>query len=314
MNNRIICVVGPTASGKTSLAINIAKSIDGEIICADSMQIYKYFNIGTAKPTPSEQTQVPHHLFDFLEPSEEFSVAQYVKLATEKIYDIKSRGKVPIITGGTGLYIDSLIRGSEFAKNNDQNEDLRQELMELACEKGNEFVHNMLKEIDIESYNRLHPNDVKRVVRAIEVFKITGKTISEHNEETKKIPPKFNATIIGINPLVRQTLYDRINLRVDLMIENGLLDELKEIIENGNFVGTALQAIGYKELLGYINQIETLENCIDKMKQESRRYAKRQVTWFNKNPKMNWLTDIFDSEKLLLQSIEIIEEQYYGES
>ncbi|MFI3226403.1 MAG: tRNA (adenosine(37)-N6)-dimethylallyltransferase MiaA [Clostridia bacterium] len=312
MNNRIICVVGPTASGKTSLAINIAKSLDGEIICADSMQIYKHFNIGTAKPTTEEQAQVPHHLFDFVEPCEDFSVAKYVELASEKIYEIKSRGKVPIITGGTGLYIDSLIKGNDFAKNDDKNDQIRKELFEIAEKNGNEFVHEMLKEIDIESYEKLHANDVKRVVRAIEVYKITGKTISQHNEETRKIPPKFQAVMFGINPLDREILYGRINKRVDIMLENGLIDELKMLIANGYFVNTASQAIGYKELLDYINDSDKLENCVDKMKQESRRYAKRQITWFGRNKQIHWLRDIFDEEKMLSDALSVIKDEFYG--
>lgn len=312
MNNRIICVVGPTASGKTSLAINLAKELDGEIICADSMQIYKHFNIGTAKPTAAEQAQVVHHLFDFVEPCDDFSVAKYVELATDKIYEIKSRGKVPILVGGTGLYVDSLIKGNDFAKNDDKNDKIRAELFEIAQKQGNEFVHEMLKEVDLDSYQKLHANDLKRVIRALEVYKITGKTISQHNEETRKIPPKFRATMLGINPQDREILYDRINKRVDIMLENGLIDELKMLISNGYFVGTASQAIGYKELLDYINGVDTFENCVGKMKQESRRYAKRQITWFGRNKQIHWLRDIFDEKNMILEALNIIKDEFYG--
>ncbi len=314
MNNKIICVVGPTASGKTSLAIEIAKKIDGEIICADSMQIYKYLDIGTAKPTASERASVVHHLCDFVDPLEDFSVAKYVELASNTIYDIKSRGKVPIIAGGTGLYIDSLIKGNDFAKNDDKNEEIRKELFDLAEKNGVDFVFEMLKEFDEESYNRLHKNDLKRVVRAIEVKKITGKTISEHNAETKKIPPKFDALILGINPLDRGILYDRIDARVLDMINDGLVDELKMLISNNYLTKTASQAIGYKELLGYIENTNTIENCIEKIQQESRRYAKRQITWFGRNEKIIWLRDILDKEKLLLEALEVIRKEFYGEN
>ncbi|MFI3114991.1 MAG: tRNA (adenosine(37)-N6)-dimethylallyltransferase MiaA [Clostridia bacterium] len=314
MDNKIICVVGPTASGKTSLAIDIAKNINGEIICADSMQIYKYLDIGTAKPTKEERLEVKHHLCDFVEPLEDFSVARYVELAGETISDIKSRGKVPIIAGGTGLYIDSLIKGNDFAKNDDSNEEIRKELYDLAEKNGVDYVFEILRNEDIESYNRLHKNDLKRVIRAIEVKKITGKTISEHNIETKKIPPKYNALMIGINPVDRQVLYNRIDKRVLEMMDLGLIDELKMLISNNYLTKTASQAIGYKELLGYIEDTETLGVCIEKIQQESRRYAKRQITWFKRNEKIHWLTDILDKEKLLFDALNIIREEFYGEN
>lgn len=314
MDNKIICVVGPTASGKTSLAIDIAKNINGEIICADSMQIYKYLDIGTAKPTKEERLEVKHHLCDFVEPLEDFSVARYVELAGETISDIKSRGKVSIIAGGTGLYIDSLIKGNDFAKNDDSNEEIRKELYDLAEKNGVDYVFEILRNEDIESYNRLHKNDLKRVIRAIEVKKITGKTISEHNIETKKIPPKYNALMIGINPVDRQVLYNRIDKRVLEMMDLGLIDELKMLISNNYLTKTASQAIGYKELLGYIEDTETLGVCIEKIQQESRRYAKRQITWFKRNEKIHWLTDILDKEKLLFDALNIIREEFYGEN
>lgn len=309
MDNKIICVVGPTASGKTALSIEIAKKIDGEIICADSMQIYKYFNIGTAKPTIEEMGLIKHHLFDFIEPNDDFSVARYVKLADEVIFDIKNRGKVPIIVGGTGLYINSLIKGNDFAKNDVENQKLREKLTKEALEYGNEYIYEKLREIDIKSYEKLHCNDVKRVIRAIEVYETTGITISEHNEKTKLIPKKYDATTIFLNPFHREELYARINKRVDIMMELGLLEELKDIIKNGHFVGTASQAIGYKELIEHINGKETLENCLEIIKMESRRYAKRQITWF-KNAEKSFLID--DLQNAVDKSLNIIEENFYG--
>lgn len=311
MDNKIICVVGPTASGKTALSLEIAKAVNGEIICADSMQIYKYFDIGTAKPTEDEVSQVTHHLFDFIEPSEDFSVAKYVKLAENVINDIKNRGKVPIIVGGTGLYVNSLINGNDFAKNDIDNQELRAELMVDVEKFGKESVYEMLKEIDVESYEKLHFNDVKRVIRAIEVYKTTGKTISEHNRQTKLIPKKYDATIIFLNPSSREYLYERINKRVDIMIELGLIDELKSLIAKGYFVGTAAQAIGYKELIPYINGEDSLKNCLEVMKMESRRYAKRQITWF-KNTDGVFLVD--NLQTAVCDAMKIIEENFYGKN
>lgn len=308
MDNKIICIVGPTASGKTKIAIDLAKEISGEIICADSMQVYKKMNIATAKPTLDEISQVPHHLFDFVSPSNEFSVAEYVKCAQEKIFDIKSRGKIPVIVGGTGLYIDSLVRGNEFAKR--ENSDIRKKYEDIALEKGNVYLHNLLKDIDFESYEKLFPNDTKRVVRALEVKEITGKTISEHNRQTKLTPDKFNATYFGVNFTNRQDLYDRINLRVDLMIEAGLLFEAKEILSDKSMNKTAFSAIGYKELIPYFENNVSLCECIDKIKQESRRYAKRQITWFKRNQKIHWFehTDI----DLIKEATKIVKRDFYG--
>ena len=308
MDNKIICVVGPTASGKTALAIEIAKQVGGEIVCADSMQIYKYYNIGTAKPTLEEIAEVPHHLFDFVDPTEDFSVARYVTLADEVISDIKSRGKVPIITGGTGLYVNSLIKGNEFSKNDVENEKLRKELTEMVSIYGNEYIHEMLKEFDAESYEKLHSNDVKRVIRAIEVYKTTGKTISEHNKKTKEQPLKYDATILFLNPHSRELLYERINKRVDIMLDQGILEEIKFIIDNGYFVKTAGQAIGYKELIPYINGEDTLENCIETMKMESRRYAKRQITWFKRVDGIHLIDNL---ETAIDDATRIVKENFY---
>lgn len=312
MDNKIICVVGPTASGKTDLSIEIAKAFDGEIICADSMQIYKLFDIGTAKPTTSEMQGIKHHLVDFVDACDDFSVAEFVKLATNCISDIKSRGKTPVIVGGTGLYIDSLVRGIDFAKNAISSSEIREKYFDLIDLKGCEYVHSLLEKCDYESFLKLHPNDTKRVVRALEVFDVCGKTISQHNADTKLIPDRFDATFIGIKYVNRQELYDRINLRVDIMIQNGLVDELKHIISMGKFVGTASQAIGYKELLPFLNGEDSLENCTEKLKQESRRYAKRQLTWFNKNEKINWVLNNRDKSDILDSALQIIKDEFYG--
>ncbi len=310
-NNKIICVVGPTASGKTSLAINIAREIGGEIVCADSMQVYKELDIATAKPTLDEINAVPHHLFDFLEVDDEFSVAKYVKMADETIADIKNRGKIPVITGGTGLYIDSLIRGNDFAKNDDKNDEIREKFKRISAEKGKEYLHSLLKDIDAESYEKLHYNDEKRVIRALEVYEITGDTISVHNEKTKKIPSKYDALMFAIMPNDREVLYERINKRVDIMVQKGLVLEAEKFLKNEKTCKTAMGAIGYKELLPYFDGRATLEECIDKIKQETRRYAKRQLTWFRRNEQINWLDTISDEETLKNQAISIIKERNY---
>lgn len=308
-DNKILCIVGPTASGKTAFAIEVAKQIDGEIICADSMQIYKKFSIATAKPTLEERAKVTHHLCDFLEPSEEFSVAKYVELADLAIEDIKSRGKTPLITGGTGLYIDSLVKGNKFAVKIENSDEIREKYENIAREKGNIYLHNLLKDIDLESYEKLYPNDVKRVVRAIEVYELTGKTISEHNLETKKIPDKYDACMIGVNTLNRDELYDRINLRVDKMLDEGLIFEAKMVFEIKNIEKTAMGAIGYKELKPYFDGVSSVEQCVDKIKQESRRYAKRQLTWFRKNQNTKWIMREND-EKMLCDALKIIKEHF----
>lgn len=301
-SNRIplVVVVGPTASGKTGLSIELAKILDGEIISADSMQVYKGMNIGTAKPTKEEMQGVKHHLIDFLDPSQMFSVADYVRLARECIKDIWCRGKVPILVGGTGLYIDSLINNIDFCEEG-VDLTLRDSLKERASKQGVESLLDELKEFDPVSAETLHPNNVKRIIRAIEVYKTTGMTITEHNELSKNAQSPYDTIIIGLNYNDRKILYNRINYRVDKMIEQGLLEEAREVL-NSPWSTTAMGAIGYKELAPFFESGRTLEESLDKLKQSTRRYAKRQLTWFKRNENIHWVyVDQYKSFQALIQ-------------
>ncbi len=284
---KIIVVVGPTASGKTALAISLAKEFNGEIISADSMQIYKDMNIATAKPTTDEMSGIPHHLIDFLPPTETFSVADFVTLAKEKIDDVMKRGKTPIIAGGTGLYIDTLINNINLPEDKSDDE-YRAKLQKLADEKGNDYLLEMLKDVDPKMADTLHANNQKRIIRALEIYKNTGIPMSEHIEKSKLYESDYNPLFIGLNFRDREKLYQRINLRVDKMIEAGLLKEAKDFYNN-TAGQTATSAIGYKELKPYLDGGLSLDECVDKLKMETRRYAKRQLTWFRKNENINWL-------------------------
>lgn len=301
--NKVICIVGPTASGKTALSIALAKRLCGEVISCDSMQIYRGMDIGTAKPTPDEMQGVLHHMLSVIDPSESYSAARYVEDAGRIADDIISRGKTPIIVGGTGLYVDSLISGTEFAEFQ-QDEAYRKELFSLYEEKGAQFIHGMLRRVDPERAAQIHENNVKRVIRALEVYKATGRTITEHDEETRKKPPRYDAVYIGLMYEDREKLYERINLRVDKMMEEGLLSEVKGILERGvPPSATSMQAIGYKELVAYFEGKCSLEEAAENIKQASRRYAKRQMTWFKRNKQINWIA-VDKSENLsdLLQT------------
>lgn len=304
-NQPLIVICGPTASGKTALSIALAKTIGCEVVSADSMQIYKGMTIATAKPTPEEMDGVPHHLIDFLEPSNSFSVADYVSLAHKAIEDIASRGMIPLVCGGTGLYINSLVDNITFDESCSSTT-LRDELLELAKEKGNGYLLEMLRKFDPESAERFHENNLTRIIRAIEVYKTTGKTISQFNRESKDKGSPYDAVMIGINYRDRQKLYDRINLRVDLMLENGLLDEAKEVLSGD--LKTSYQAIGYKELAPYFKGEASLEDCIDKLKMESRRYAKRQLTWFRRDERINWIyaDECSSFEEIVAKALEIV--------
>ena len=290
MKKTVIAVVGPTASGKSALAIELAKRFNGEIICCDSMQIYKEMNIGTAKPSESEQAEVKHHLFDFANPKESFSCADYIPLAERVVEDIISRGKMPIFCGGTGLYLDRFLSGAQFEET-EIDENFRREMNDFACEFGNEALHEKLREVDPVSADEIHPNNVKRVIRALEIYKTSGRTKSELDKESKTFESKYNAIQIGLKYEDREHLYERINLRVDKMMEAGLLDETKALLEDGVFEknATAAQAIGYKELLTYFGGTRTLENAIEDLKMATRRYAKRQMTWFSSHGDVKWL-------------------------
>ena len=290
MNNKMICIVGPTASGKTALSIALAKEMNAEIISGDSMQIYKGMDIGTAKPTVREMDGVIHHMFSIAEPSENFSVARYVEEASRIADDILARGKIPMVVGGTGLYIDSLVRGRTFAKNEEDGE-LREELWKIYENDGADALHKMLEELDPVRAAEIHKNNVKRVIRAIEVCKLSGKTITEHDEETKKLPPKYDAAYIGIEFADRKALWDRIHLRVDMMMEQGLLDEVKTLLDSGlSADATAMQAIGYKELCAYFAGEKALDAAVEDIKTATRRYAKRQMTWFKRNQSTKWVS------------------------
>lgn len=294
----IVVVCGPTASGKTGLSIDLAERFGGEIVSADSMQIYKKLDIASAKPTEAEKRGIPHHLMDFLEPTEAFSVADYVEMARSVIYDIHSRGKLPIICGGTGLYISSLVDNIEFDDTGSDYE-YRGYLRGIAEEKGNGELLRMLAEIDPQSAARLHENNLSRVIRALEVFHISGKTMTEIQAASRLNPSPYEPCMMMID-WDRDILYDRINRRVDIMIENGLLEEAKEFFTHDNYV-TASQAIGYKELRPYFDGEKSLEECVGHLKQETRRYAKRQLTWFKKDDRISRIAadDTVKYEKIL---------------
>ena len=290
MKTRILAVVGPTASGKSALAIELAARLGGEIICCDSMQIYKQMDIGTAKPDAEELSEATHHLFDFADPFESFSCADYIPLAERCVEDIAARGKLPIFCGGTGLYLDRFLSGADFEATEIDGQ-FRRDMEAYAQEYGNEALHEKLREIDPESADEIHPNNVKRVIRALEIFRTSGRRKSELDRESKTFECKYQAIQIGIKYADREVLYNRINLRVDKMIEAGLLEETKRLMEDGVFEknSTAAQAIGYKELLSYFRGEKTLEEAVEDLKTATRRYAKRQLTWFNSHGNVIWL-------------------------
>ena len=284
----IICVAGPTASGKTSLAVALAKAYNGEVVSCDSMQIYKHMNIGTAKPTQEEMEGIPHHMLDVAEPQEDFSVSRYCEMATPIVDDIIARGKTAIIAGGTGLYMDALIKGNTFAPY--PSTGMREKLEKQADAEGMEAMLKLLKSIDPDSAAKLHLKDRKRILRALEVYYETGKTITAHNLKTQAIPSRYNPTWFALEDENRQDLYDRIDQRVDLMLEAGLMDEIHQLLNMGiPKKCTAMQAIGYKEFLDAIDGNCTIEEAAQMVKQASRHYAKRQLTWFRRNQNIHWL-------------------------
>ena len=286
--DNIICIAGPTASGKTALAIALAKELNGEVVSCDSMQVYKYMNIGTAKPTAEEMQGIPHHMLDMAEPAEDFSVSRYCEMATPIVDNILSRGKTAIIAGGTGLYMDALIRGNSFAPY--PSTGMREKLEAQADAEGMESMLALLRTIDPDSAARLHTADRKRILRALEVYYETGETITEHNLKTQQIPPKYQPVWFGLEDADRADLYARIDSRVDRMLEDGLLDEIKGLLAMGiPEKCTAMQAIGYKEFLGALNGQCSVEIAAAQVKQSSRHYAKRQLTWFRRNPAVHWL-------------------------
>ena len=286
--DRIICVVGPTASGKTKLAVQLARAYDGEVVSCDSMQIYKHMDIGTAKPTPEEMEGVPHHMIDCIEPSEDFSVGKYMQLADGCVQDVLARGKTAVIAGGTGLYVDSLIAGRTFAPVPQTGK--REALEAQLRQEGGEAMLQRLRAVDPDAAARLHPADEKRIIRALEVYAETGRTITQHNLDTQQIPPRYRPVWIGLDYLDRAVLYRRIDLRVDRMLQAGLLDEIRALLARGvSPRTTAMQAIGYKAFFDALEGRSTLSAAADLCKQRSRNYAKRQLTWFRRNPQLCWL-------------------------
>lgn len=287
--NKIICIAGPTASGKTALAVELAKEFDGEVISCDSMQIYRRMDIGTAKPTKDEMQGIPHHMLDVAEPDEDFSVSRYCQMATPLLDDILARGKTAIIAGGTGLYMDSLIRGNSFAPCPATG--ARERLEREADELGMDFMLTKLQSIDPVAAEKLHVADRKRILRALEVFEETGETITCHNQRTQAIPPRYNPLWLGLDFDPRQALYDRIDLRVGLMLEQGLVEEIQNLLACGiPPKATSLQAIGYKEFVTALDGQCTIEEAAEEVRKSSRHYAKRQLTWFRRNKNIHWLT------------------------
>ncbi len=288
MFNTII-ILGPTASGKTDISIKIAKALNTEIVNADCMQIYKHLNIGTAKATPIEQDGITHHLLDFVEPTNEFSVSEYKKLAMPIIENLINNNKIPVVVGGTGFYIQSLLTNYEYG-NSFKSDEIRAELTALATNKGNDAVYEILKTVDPESANKIHANDLKRVIRAIEIYKLSGTKKSDINNTMQtNIQTIIKPLIIALN-WNRDELYARINYRVDLMLKCGLVDEVKQLVKQFNLTAEnqCMQGIGYKEILEYLDNKITLEEAIEKIKINTRHYAKRQITWFKNQVEATW--------------------------
>ena len=296
MKPKVVVIVGPTASGKTALSIELAKKIDGEIISSDSMQIYKDMDIGTAKVTKEEAEGIKHYLVDFVSPADRYTVSDFKKDAEKAIEEILSKGKIPIVVGGTGLYVNSLIYGIEY-QDMDFNEEYRNELMKRA--ETPEELQNLWEEankIDPDSMKIISKNDKKRIVRVLEIYKATGKTKTEQEILSRKNEVKYDFKVFGIT-MDREKLYERINKRVDIMIQAGLENEVKELLEKYSEFPTAMQGLGYKEVVQYFDGILTREEMIEKIKQETRRYAKRQLTWFRRNKEIIWLDSMDDMPK-----------------
>lgn len=305
--NPIICIAGPTASGKTALAVALAQELGGEVVSCDSMQVYRRMDIGTAKPTAEEMQGIPHHMLDVAEPDEDFSVSRYCRMASPIVDDIVSRGKVAIIAGGTGLYMDSLIRGNAFAPF--PSTGVREKLEAQADAEGMEKIHAWLTSVDPEAAGRLHLSDRKRIIRALEVYLETGETITEHNRRTQAIPPKYSPLWLGLDFADRAQLYHRIDRRVDIMLDMGLIDEIKGLLHSGiPEKCTAMQAIGYKEFVDALQGRGTIAQAADQVRQSSRRYAKRQLTWFRRNQAIHWLTRGEGREEIITQARQVLRE------
>ena len=297
--NSILCIAGPTASGKTALAVELAKDLNGEVVSCDSMQVYRRMDIGTAKPSREEMQGIPHHMIDVAEPDEDFSVSRYCAMAAPIVDDIVARGKTAIIAGGTGLYMDSLIRGNDFAPF--PSTGVREKLEAEADEVGLPAMLARLREIDPDTADRV--SDRKRILRALEVYLETGETITEHNRKTRLIPPKYTPLWLGLDFADRGELYRRIDKRVDIMLEMGLMEEIRSLLDSGiPEKCTAMQAIGYKEFVNALEGREPLSQAAEEVKKASRHYAKRQLTWFRRNPAVHWLVRSGDDGREILAS------------
>ena len=297
--NSILCLAGPTASGKTALAVELAKDLNGEVVSCDSMQVYRHMDIGTAKPSREEMQGIPHHMIDVAEPDEDFSVSRYCAMAAPIVDDIVARGKTAIIAGGTGLYMDSLIRGNDFAPF--PSTGVRERLEAEADEVGLPAMLTQLREIDPDTADRVF--DRKRILRALEVYLETGETITEHNRKTRLIPPKYTPLWLGLDFADRGELYRRIDKRVDIMLEMGLMEEIRSLLDSGiPEKCTAMQAIGYKEFVNALEGREPLSQAAEEVKKASRHYAKRQLTWFRRNPAVRWLVRRGDDDREILAS------------
>lgn len=298
-----IIIAGPTASGKTKISIELAKRLNGEIVNADSMQVYKDLNIGTAKATKAEMENIPHHMLDVVNMFEDFTVSDYKNMAMPIIKDIISRNKTPIIVGGTGFYINSLLFNMDYG-NSSKDDTIREKYENLAKEYGNEYVYNILKSIDEDTAKKLHANDLKRVIRAIEIFETTGNKKSAMQNTMQTFETGLNPLIIGLN-MDREKLYSRINQRVDIMIKDGLIEEVKNLVDNGlNDSYQSMSGIGYKEIYSFLNNQISKEEAIELIKKNTRNYAKRQITWFKKVPTLNWVDLTNGLTEYILNDIE----------
>lgn len=297
----LIILTGPTAVGKTALSIGLAKAVDGEIISADSMQVYRKMNIGTAKIEPSEMQGVRHHLIDILDPGEEFNVVLFKRYALEAMEDIYSRGKIPVIVGGTGFYIQALLYDIDF-EDNDNDMSYREELQRLAAEKGNSYIHDMLSMVDPESAEKIHENNVKRVIRALEFYRKTGMKISEHNETEAQKESPYNFEYFVLND-DRSKLYDRIDRRIDIMLEQGLEAEVRQLVSEGySRELVSMQGLGYKEIIDYIQGRCSFDEAVYTLKRDTRHFAKRQITWFKREKQVTWVNkNEYDSESSILE-------------
>ncbi|MCT4565181.1 MAG: tRNA (adenosine(37)-N6)-dimethylallyltransferase MiaA [Maledivibacter sp.] len=307
MKKPLIIIAGPTAVGKTDISIEVAKKIDGEIVSADSMQIYKYLDIGSAKPTKEEIQGVTHYLIDEIDPRTEFSVSQYRDLAKKYIDKIISKNKIPIVAGGTGLYVNSLIYDMDFSSAKSDNS-IRERLTSEYERYGIEYLHSKLKEVDKDTAERIHPNNVRRVIRALEVYYSTGESIKDFSKDLK-ISEDYDYILIGLNR-DREELYERVNKRVDIMVGSGLIDEVKKLVEMGLKVeDISMKGIGYKEVIAYLNGEYDLERAIELIKRNTRRYAKRQLTWFKRYRNMKWfnIDNDSDKEKIINDIIQFVE-------